>query len=162
MGGYEAPGTGSVLDFAGTAHEGLEVTVDSVSIGVMLDILQDYSALTAENVTPAKAAGLITSLTGSFGAVLESWNVTRRGEPVPPTAEGLRSLDSGFVMDVVGAWLTGTAAAPPPLPGSSPSGGPSPEELAQMAAQSSSLPSSSPQRLLSGSATGGTACRRSC
>lgn len=145
--GFEAPGTGTRLDFAGTKYEGLEVTVDSVPLGLLTDIMQDYSALTAEDVDLKAAMPVVMRLLGSFGEVLESWNVEKRGEPVPATAEGLRSLDLMFVMAVIGAWVTGTAQAPDPLPGSSDSGGTSPGALAAMAAASSSLPSSEPQNL---------------
>jgi hypothetical protein len=145
--GFEAPGTGNKLDFTGTRYEGLEVKVDSVPLGLLTAIIEDYSALTAGNVDMTKALPVVLKLLDQFGKVLESWNVTRRGEPVPATAEGLRSLDLAFAMAIVGAWVTGTAQAPDPLPGSSESGGSSPEELAAMAALSSSLPSSEPQNL---------------
>ena len=141
--GYEAPGTGNKLDFTGTPYEGLEVTVDSVPLGLLMDIMEGYEAITAmgDNVDVATARPVIQSLLQNFGSVLESWNVERRGQPVPPTPAGLRTLDLTFVMAIIGAWFTGTAQAPPPLQPSSPSGSPSPEELAAMAAQSSALPS---------------------
>lgn len=147
MSGFEAPGTGSKLDFTGTKYEGLEVTVDSVPLGLLTDIMEDYSRLTAENVDMTAALPVVLKLLGEFGRVLESWNVTKRGEPVPATAEGLKMLDLTFAMAIVGAWVTGTAQAPDPLPASSESGGSSAGALAAMAALSSSLPSSEPQNL---------------
>lgn len=142
MGGYEAPGTGSILDFTGTKHEGLEVTVDSAPIGLLTDIMESYSALTAETVDLQAAMPAIVTLLKRFGDVLESWNVTRRGEPVPPTYDGLRLLDTHFVLAIIGAWLTGTTGTDADLGKDSPSGGNSPEEREAMAALSRSLPSS--------------------
>ena len=52
-----------------------------------------------------------------------------------------------FAMTVIGAWLTGSVQADEDLGKGSASGGTSPEELAAMAAASSSLPSSEPQKL---------------
>jgi hypothetical protein len=140
--GYEAPGTGNVLDFTGTPHEGLEVTVDSVSIGTLTDIMEDYSALTAEDVDLKAAVPVLLRLLKQFGEVLESWNVERRGVPVAPDYGGLRLLDSSFVLAIIGAWLTGTTGAGEVLGKDSPSGGSSPEGQKAMAALSRSLPSS--------------------
>jgi len=141
--GYEAPGTGNKLDFTGTAHEGLEVTVDSVPLGLLMDIMGSFGALQAmgEQLDIEVAQPVIESLIDNFGQVLESWNVEKRGVPVPATPAGIRTLDFSFFMVIVGAWLTGTAEAPPPLPGTSPSGGTSPEGPEAMAAQLSGLPS---------------------
>jgi len=143
--GYEAPGTGNQLDFTGTAHEGLEVTIDSVPTGLLLDIMESYEAIAAMTSSGkldiAAAKPVIASLLDNFGDVLESWNVTKRGVPVPATPEGLRTLDFSFVMAIIGAWITGTAEPPEELGKGSPSGSPSPGDLTAMAALSSSLPS---------------------
>ena len=141
-GGFEAPGTGNVLDFTGTPYEGLEVTVDSAPLGLLLDIMEGYTAITAEQLDMTAAAPVLLKLLEQFGKVLESWNVTRRGEPVPPTFEGLKQLDAGFVTAIIGAWLTGTTGADEELGKDSPSGGNSQEELTAAAALSSALPSS--------------------
>lgn len=145
--GFEAPGTGNALNFAGTKYEGLEVTVDSVPFGMLMAVMGDYEAATSGALTSAQAMPLIDRLIDRFGELLESWNVTRRGEPVPPTAEGLRSLDAAFVLEIMGAWLTGSVQADEELGKDSGSGGTSAAELEAMAALSASLPSSSPQRL---------------
>ena len=142
VGGFEAPGTGNVLDFTGTPYEGLEVTVDSASIGLLTDIMESYEALTAEKVDVKAAMPVIDKLLRLFGELLESWNVERRGEPVPATYEGMRMLDVNFVLAIIGAWLTGTTGADEELGKDSPSGGTSQEALTAAAALSSSLPSS--------------------
>lgn len=142
-GGFEVSTTGSVLTWPeNSRYAGLEVTVDEAPVGLLLDIMGNYSKLSGETVDVATAAAVFPLLLEGFASVLESWNVTRKGEPVPATLEGLRSLGQGFVLTVVGAWLTGQTSADDDLGKGSPSGGTSPEELAQMAALSSSLPSS--------------------
>ena len=134
MTGFEPPGSGAKLDFSDTAYAGLEVTMDAVSLGDLLDI-QDV----AETGTGAAAREMVTR----FAKCLESWNVTRNGEPVPATLEGVLSLDAVFIGAIVKAWTQGTAEAPPPLPGGSPSGGSSAEgSTLGLAAASRSLPSS--------------------
>lgn len=140
--GYEAPGTGQKLDFTGTAYEGLEVTVDSAPLSVLLDVMEHYGALTSESLDVPTAATVFRQLLEGFGLVLESWNVTKRGSEVPATLDGLKSLDSTFVLAIIGAWLTGTSAAGEELGKDSPDGGISPEAREAMAALSKSLPSS--------------------
>lgn len=161
MGGFEVgAGTGTILTFDGTQYEGLEVKIDEVPIGLLMDIAEKYDALTAEEVDMKAGMKLFRDLIESFATVLEEWNVTRKGEPVPATLDGLRLMGRTFVMAILGAWFNGTVQADEELGKDSGSGTTSPEALTAMAAQSSSLPSSPPQRLLSGSATGGTCCRR--
>lgn len=161
--GFEVSTTGTVLAFPeGSKYAGLEVTVDEAPVGLLLDIMENYSKLAGETVDMAMAAKVFPVLLKGFASVLEGWNATRKGKPVPATLEGLRSLGQGFVLAVIGAWLTGSVQADDELGKGSASGGTSPEALAAMAALSTSLPSSEPQRLLSGCATGGTCCRRRC
>lgn len=114
MTGFEPPGTGQKLDFSETAYAGLEVTMDAISLGGLLDIQE-----MAESGTGAAAREMVAR----FADHLESWNVTRKGEPVPADMEGALSLDAVFMAEIVRAWTNGVAAAPPPLPGGSPSGG---------------------------------------
>ena len=160
--GFEVGGgTGTILTFEGTAYAGLEVKVDEPPIGLLLDIGEKYEALTSGDVvTMQDQVKLIRELMGGFAQVLEEWNVTRKGKPVPATLEGLRLMGHKFVVAVIGAWFTGTVAVSDDLGKGSASGGTSPEELAATAALSSSPLSSEPQRLLSACATGGTCCRR--
>ena len=63
---------------------------------------------------------------------LTSWNVDRHGEPVPANGEGLASLPAMFQFSVLKAWLNGIGGAglSGPLADASPSGEPSPEQLA--------------------------------
>ena len=142
--GFEVPSTGTVLKFPeNSKYPGLEVTVDEAPVGVLLGILEDFGS--AGKGAKAMAA-LLRSVIPKFATILESWNATRKGEPVPPTQEGLESLGAAFVIDVINAWLTGKTTAGDDLGKDSPSGASSPEELTAAAALSSSLPSSSQQK----------------
>ena len=119
MAGFEPPGSGQKLDFSETAYAGLEVTMDALSLGDLLDIQDLADAAQGGDVAGAAAREMVKR----FADHLESWNVTRKGEPVPATLEGALSLDAVFVGAIVRAWTQGTAEAPPPLPGGSSSGG---------------------------------------
>jgi hypothetical protein len=147
VGGFEVSTTGSVLTFPeGSKYAGLEVTVDEAPVGLLLEIMEHYSKLTAGTVDIETAAKVLDALLEGFASVLEGWNATRKGKPVPATLDGLRSLGQAFVLAVIGAWITGGVSTDGDLGKGSASGGTSPEELAAMAALSSSLPSSSPQK----------------
>ena len=155
VGGFEAPGTGNLLDFTGTPYEGLEVTVDAASMAVMLSVTELFAA--ASERTSQESVTAMRDLLGMFAQVLESWNTEDRktGDPVPATLEGLLSQDSDFVLAIIGAWLTGTLQADDDLGKDLPSGETSAEELIPMEPLSESPPSSSPPRLLSGCVTAG-------
>jgi hypothetical protein len=139
MPGFEPPSSGQKLDFSETAYAGLEVTMDAVSLGDLLDI-QDLADAALAGSSPGAAA---RALFAKFAKCLESWNVTRLGEPVPATEEGVFSQDATFIGAVVKAWQQGLYEAPPPLPGASSSGGTSQgESTLGLAGSSRSLPSS--------------------
>lgn len=128
--GYEPPSVGLKLDFSDTPYAGLEVTMGAVSLGQLLQIEE----LREEDATRE----LITL----FADVLESWNVTRKGEPVPADLDGVLSQDPEFILAIVMAWQRNITSAPPPLPGTSNSGGTSEEEsILALAGASRSLDS---------------------
>ena len=83
MGGFEVSGTGQKLDFTGTRYAGLEVTVDAAPLGLLLDVAEKYGQLTEGDVDMRAAMPVFKSIVGQFAEVLEDWNVTRKGEPVP-------------------------------------------------------------------------------
>ena len=134
MSGFEPPSSGQKLDFSDTAYAGLEVTMDAISLGDLLDI-QDL----AEVASAGKAA---RALFVKFAAVLESWNVTKGGHPVAADLEGVLAQDAAFIVAIVQAWQQGMAQAPPPLPGGSSSGGISAEESTLGLASASRSPQS--------------------
>lgn len=114
--GYEPPSVGLKLDFSDTPYTGLEVTMGAISLGQLLEIEE----LTEQGGT----RGLIER----FADCLEAWNVTKGGEPVPASLDGVLSQDPEFILAIVLAWQRNIASAPPPLPPGSPSGGNSAEE----------------------------------
>lgn len=132
--GFEPPSSGQKLDFSDTAYAGLEVTMDAVSLGDLLDI-QDLA-------DEAAAGGTVRQLLVKFAKCLESWNVTKGGRPVPADYDGVLAQDAAFILAIVRAWQQGLFEAPPPLPGGSPSGGSSAaESTLGLAGSSASLPS---------------------
>lgn len=138
MTGFEPPSSGQKLDFSETAYAGLEVTMDAVSLGALLDI-QDLADAAADGL----AGAALRKLIARFSGCLESWNVTKNGQPVAPDYDGVLSQDAAFVLAIVRAWQQGLFEAPPPLPGGSGSGGSSAEESTLgLAAASRSLRSS--------------------
>lgn len=140
-GGFEAPGTGVLLDFSGTDLAGLEVVIDSVSLGTLSDIWEAYGTAREGADATANMVALATLCT-RFAACLESWNVTRRGVPVPADYDGLMSLDHQFALKMIGLWISRTTSAGDDLGKDSTSGETSDRELlTQAAALSSSLPS---------------------
>ena len=122
MPGFEPPSSGQKLDFSDTAYAGLEVTMSDISLGDLLDVQDRADAAAGKGMS-----ALAREMVKRFADHLESWNVTRKGEPVPATLEGALSLDAVFIGKIVRAWTQGAAEAPPPLPGGSPSGGSSAE-----------------------------------
>ena len=114
--------------------EALKFELDAISLGDLLAIQEQ-----AEDVSAGKGARKLFAM---FADCLESWNVTRRGVPVPPTLEGVLQQDAAFILAVVTAWQQGMAQAPPPLPGGSPSGGSSAAASIPGLAESSRSPQS--------------------
>lgn len=113
--GYEPPSTGLKLDFSDTPYAGLDVTMGAVTLAQVLEIEElSEGDGTREMVT-------------RFADCLESWNVTRGGEPVPADLAGVLSQDPNFILAIVLAWQRNVATAPPPLPDGSNSGGTSAE-----------------------------------
>jgi hypothetical protein len=100
-------------------YPALEVTVREPSIGQMIEITamgSDAKNVSAEQVTAAFRV---------FADLLESWNVERRGKPVPATFEGVCSLGSAFVMKLLGALGQAVGGVDPHLPSASGTGPPS-------------------------------------
>lgn len=136
--GYKPRRTLYKLDFSETEHAGLEVTTTSVTLGALLEFTEMSDA--AESGVDQAA---VRRLFGEFARVLVDWNVEDdAGAPVPQTLEGLLSLEFGFVMAVINAWIGALSKAPPPLPAGSASGGTSPEASLGLGSLSQSLPSS--------------------
>jgi hypothetical protein len=117
-------------------RDGLEVTVEGLNTGALLDLMDTAELLPSDPAavkldTGSRAA--VEKLMAALAGALVSWNVEdRAGQPVPATVEGLKSLNLGLVMDIIGAWIkaqtavdddlgkgsgsTGTSAPAPSIP----------------------------------------------
>jgi hypothetical protein len=87
---------------------GLEVMVREPSINDMLAV----SGVDAAGVKKMDAAA-VRAMFSAFAGLLDSWNLTRKGEPVPATLEGILAQSPGFVMKIMAA-LDKTIIAPDP------------------------------------------------
>lgn len=56
----------------------------------------------------------VGKLFAQYGLV--SWNLTRNGEPIPATVEGVLSLDIRLIMEIAATWLGSIGTVPVPLP----------------------------------------------
>jgi hypothetical protein len=122
--GFEAEDTLTTYRLKFEEYPGLEVTAREPSVGQMMELNgtsgQDPQAAGPEKVE--KAFQLFSSL-------LESWNITRKGKPVPATYEGVMSLGGAFVMKLVKALGDSVGAPDPTSPPASGSGPPAPDPL---------------------------------
>lgn len=132
--GFQAPHKVYKLTFEDPEYEGLEVRVKSSEFGTFLDIAQLMDLDTDADVT-AKDVEDINALFGYFVDAIIDWNLEDDGGvPVPQTVKGLRTLDLGFVMDMVQAWVRALKGTSPGLSRPSGSGEPSLEASIPMEA----------------------------
>lgn len=146
--GYELEETIYTLRFEGK-RAGLVVSAYEPPLGFLEKAMQmaPLAGRRADEMTPEEL-GLVSDFFGSFSEHLIEWNLEKRGEPVPATEAGLKSLGLGFVMEIVEAWLEGVQGVDAPLAPPSSSGRPSlvaslPMEPLSASPESSSGPSSS-------------------
>jgi hypothetical protein len=125
-GGYEVPEPKLRLTFEN--RPGLEVVARSVPLGEFLNVVTLAAPLIGGGkLDVAAAAPAVEALFHAFTSVLVSWNLTRNGQPVPTTMEGLHSLDTMFALEVAHAWIDVVGGGiDTPLPAGSPNGGPPP------------------------------------
>jgi hypothetical protein len=112
-----------VLDES-TSLEGLELEVNlAVGMAVLRRVDVVMAALTDKSRDDR--AALFDEMVALFATEgLRSWNMRRRGTDVPPTAEGLESIDPTLVGEIVGTWAGILGTVPPPLSDGSPSSEP--------------------------------------
>lgn len=114
------------LVFDDPKYKDLEVEAQELPIGGVLAIMSisDGTSVQMERVA---------ELVEAFAGALVSWNITKKGEPVPCTAEGLMSLGTRFVLPMVQAWFAAVMGVDAPLPEDSDSGATALEESIPMA-----------------------------
>jgi hypothetical protein len=122
--GFEPPETLYKLTWEDPAMAGLEVTVREPSIDQLLsmDAVGDGGGKDMDT-DKIRAAFRI------FADLLESWNVQRKGEPVPATYEGVISQNPRFVMKIISAMGSEFAKPDPTLPTGSSGGGSAPPSI---------------------------------
>jgi hypothetical protein len=106
---------------------GLEMVMAPVPVGKLMDMF-----VAADGMREGKAtAEMIAGLFGLFAGVLRSWTLDCDGVPVPPTLEGIRSLDPDLFMTLFNGWANGLMQAPKASPPPS-KPGQLPEEMASL------------------------------
>jgi len=95
------------LKFEG--RDGLEVTAAGLSTGDLLDLM-DLVAKIPDDRSQLKLDGdtrhVLESLMETLAENLVEWNIEdRKGQPVPTSFAGVKSLKPALVMDIVTAWM---------------------------------------------------------
>lgn len=120
MTGYEVPDDTYRLVFTDPEHEGIVVRARKMSLGERTHVWFDLALEPTDDAKTFRAKQ--QELHELFVDHLLEWNLTRKGQPIPQTYEGLMSLDGDFVGLLVGTWQAGRAAVPAPLDSDSSSG----------------------------------------
>ena len=116
------------LRFEGTQLDGLEATVRPVPVGLVFDVAEmaELSDPTTGTDTDTSGAKATAEMFRAFADSLVEWNYeTPDGVPIPPTLEGLRSLDIDEAKDLIQAWMQAAAGVSGPLEQNSTDGRPS-------------------------------------
>lgn len=113
--GYEPKRQNVRLVFDDPEMNGLEVSCRPVSMDTFLDI----ATLDAGDISPVEVRRIVER----FGdEILDSWNVTNDGQPVPPTLPGFVSQERTFCEAIIKAWIQALSGVPVPLDPPSPNG----------------------------------------
>ncbi len=106
-----------------TDMDGLEVTMSSVSMGVLLQ-LEEMSTRADEVV---KDMSQFRTAIEIFAGAMLAWNLVDDFEvPVPVTVDGVLMQDPDFIMGIITAWTKAISGVADPLDGRSTSGEQSP------------------------------------
>jgi hypothetical protein len=114
------------LVFADPDMNGLEVYMNSVPVGVMLQIDDLSSSINVSD--SGSTSGKFRELLEIVASALVSWNIEGDdGTAVPADFDGLSTLETQFVMEIIAAWSQAVAGVTGPLEKGSTSGGTFPE-----------------------------------
>lgn len=125
------------LTFAESELSGLVVSAHSVTTGRLLSIqeLLEASGSSAVNneVDKVAASAAFRSMVEMFAEALVDWNLEDDDrQPVPATIDGLLTLESDVVLEIISAWTSAISGVSAPLASGSPSGETSLEASLQM------------------------------
>jgi hypothetical protein len=130
--GYERPTL--KLTFQDPEMQGLDVRAERLSIGRYVELTKAYAADLDDETNRKHLAELVME-------GVTTWNLTRKGEPVPATPDGLLGQDFRFLVKMTKAILEANRAVPDPLDEPSSDGAPSQVASIPMDIGSNSPPS---------------------
>jgi hypothetical protein len=129
-------------------YPGFEVTMKGLSIESFMSLARQASGMrgldlkNAEGADLEKAMDQIDGLFTRFAKSLKAWNLDDDdGQPVPETADGVRSQDLDFILEITMAWMDAIASVDIPLPQPANGSGTFPEGSLPMEPLSASQPS---------------------
>ncbi len=111
-----------VLRFEDPDFEGIEVKIRSTSLGRVLE-LRDQ----ADAARSGKGLDELSELVDTFVDKLYSWNIEDDDGPIPPTRNGLLTLDLSDALYIITSWFDAMMSVDDGLGKASTSGGSSPE-----------------------------------
>lgn len=124
--GFEVESTVAKLVFPDGRYAGAEVFARcSLSIGEYFDFLAVRDSDADDEAGGVR--GYVEAMYRAFTPYLESWNLTKEGEPVPCDFDGLWSLDRELSRQIIRAWQRAIDEVPDPLGQPSSGGRPSAE-----------------------------------
>lgn len=111
--GFEFEGNVYTLAFRTPSHRGLEVRAESVALGEFRRLIRlavtlhgdDGKPKDKRKFTPEDVEALDGLIEG-FSQALVSWNLKKKGVPVPATPEGLAGMPLEFVFPIIMEWFT--------------------------------------------------------
>jgi hypothetical protein len=114
------------IDWVDGEWAGMSVSVRKMRYGDLLDggVTLDWSATGTPRTEFLEG---LAATTRALSSVLDSWNLTRKGKPIPATLEGLRSLDEDQAIAIVMTWAVKFVGVSVPLERPSDSGATSPD-----------------------------------
>ena len=126
------------LKFADPDMNGLEVVMHSVPVGVMLQI-DELAGAIGSSQEAGSTSGKFREMLEIVAGALDSWNIEDEdGTPLTADFNGLATLETQFVMELIAAWSQAVAGVPSPLGKSSTPGATFPEASLPMEPLSSS------------------------
>jgi hypothetical protein len=118
--------------------EGLEIVMRSIPLGELLGLMQIQDGLDSDNPDVREVEQMIKLFAGK----LIGWNLEdEEGTKIPANFTGVKTLDIGFFLTLVGAWVQAMSGVPKELGKGSQSGGTFPEVDVPTEALSPSLQS---------------------
>lgn len=123
-----------VLKFEDPDFEGIEVKIRATSLGRVLELRDQADA--ARN---GRGLDELSGLVDEFVAKLESWNIEDDDGPIPPTRDGLLTLNLSDAVYLITSWFDAMMSVDDESGKASTSGGSSPEVSLPMEPLSPSL-----------------------